>query len=330
MKTKKNYLTLLFIGIISVIVVVAFLGFIVINEKTEMIQGEVEVAEYRVSSKVPGRLLELRVKEGDLVKKGDTLAVLDAPEIIAKHQQAEAAKAAAQAQNEKAIKGVRAERIQMAFEMWQKSKAAVEVMEKSYKRMKNLNEEGVVPNQKLDEIKAKRDAAVATEKAAHAQYDMAKNGAEREDKMAALALVNRAKGAVEEVEAYLHETYLIAAEDGEVSEIFPEIGELLGAGGPIMNVAMNTDKWVLFNVREDLLNDLKKGNEFEAFVPALNNEKIKLKVTYLKDLGSYATWKATKTRGDFDLKTFEVKAIPLTKNSNLRSGMSVIYEKVIK
>lgn len=318
---------LAFLTLLGVITLVAVVGFFMLRKGPEVIQGQAEVTEYRVSSKVPGRILEFRVKEGERVEAGDTLAILEAPEVAAKMEQAQAAEAAAQAQSEKAIKGARYEQIQAAYEMWQKSKAGVELAEKSYKRVKNLVDQGVMPAQKLDEITAQRDAAIATEKAAKAQYTMAKNGAEREDKIAAAALVNRAKGAVAEVQSYIQETYLIAQTAGEVSEIFPKAGELVGTGAPIMNIAVMGDKWVTFNVREDLLKNLTMGTEFTAFVPALDNKVIRLKVNYMRDLGTYAAWKATKTTGQFDLKTFEVRALPLEKVEGLRPGMSVIMEK---
>lgn len=313
--------------LVGVIAIVAAIGFFMLKKETEYIQGQADVTEYRVSSKVPGRIKELRVKEGQRVSAGDTLAILEAPDVVAKMEQARAAESAAQAQNAKAIKGAREEQIQAAYEMWQKSLAGVSIAEKSYKRIKNLFEQGVIPAQKLDEITAQRDAAIATEKAARAQYNMAKNGAEREDKMAAYALVERAKGAVAEVNSYLKETFLIAQMSGEVSEIFPKIGELVGTGAPIMNIAVMDDMWISFNVREDLLKDLKMGASFEAVVPALDNKTIRLKVYYLKDIGSYATWKATKTTGQFDLKTFEVKAAPVTPVADLRPGMSVIIDR---
>lgn len=180
-------------------------------------------------------------------------------------EQARAAEAAAQAQNEKAIKGARQEQIQAAYEMWQKAIAGVDIAEKSYKRVKNLFDQGVMPAQKLDEVTAQRNAAIATEKAAKAQYTMAKNGAEREDKMAAAALVDRAKGAVAEVESYLKETYLIAQAAGEVSEIFPKVGELVGTGAPIMNIAIMDDMWVTFNVREDLLKKFDHGIRIRCY-----------------------------------------------------------------
>lgn len=317
---------LAFLTLLGVIAIVAVVGFFMLRKGPEIVQGQAEVTEYRVSSKVPGRILEFRVKEGQKVKAGDTLAILEAPDIHAKLEQARAAEAAAQAQNEKALKGARQEQIQAAYEMWQKSQAGLVIAEKSYKRVKNLYDQGVMSAQKLDEVTAQRDAAVATEKAAKAQYDMARNGAEREDKAAAAALVERAKGAVAEVESYIEETYLTAQTDGEVSEIFPKVGELVGTGAPIMNIAILDDMWVTFNVREDLLQGMNMGTEFEAFVPALD-KNIRLKVNYMKDLGTYAAWKATKTTGQFDLKTFEVRAIPTEKVEGLRPGMSVVLEK---
>ena len=314
-KSQNSNMLLAFLTLTGVIAIVAVVGFFMLRKGPEIVQGQAEVTEYRVSSKVPGRILEFRVKEGQSVQAGDTLAILEAPDVLAKLEQ-----------HEKTLKGARHEQVQAAFEMWQKAKAGLEIAEKSYKRVKNLADQGVMSAQKLDEVTAQRDAAIATEKAAKAQYDMAKNGAEREDKAAAAALVDRAKGAVAEVESYIKETYLIAQTAGEVSEIFPKVGELVGTGAPIMNIAILDDMWVTFNVREDLLQGLTMGTEFEAFVPALD-KNIRLKVNYMKDLGTYAAWKATKTTGQFDLKTFEVKALPQEKVEGLRPGMSVILKK---
>ena len=225
-KSQNSNMLLAFLTLVGVIAVVALVGFFMLHKGPEIVQGQADVNEYRVSSKVPGRILEFRVKEGQQVKAGDTLALLEAPDVQAKLEQAQAAEAAAQAQNEKAIKGARQEQIQGAYEMWQKARAGVTIAEKSYKRVKNLYDQGVMSAQKLDEVTAQRDAAIATEKAAKSQYDMAKNGAEREDKAAAAALVQRARGAVAEVQSYIAETYLIAQTAGEVSEIFPKVGEL--------------------------------------------------------------------------------------------------------
>ena len=325
-KTQRNNIMLAFFTLLAVIVIVSIIGFFTLGKGPEIIQGQAEATEYRVSSKVPGRILKFFVSEGDKVKAGDTLAILEAPDVMAKLSQAQAAEQAAQALNEKALRGTRSEQLQAAYEMWQKAKAGLEIAEKSYTRVKNLHDQGVMSTQKLDEVTAQRNAARATEKAAKAQYDMAKNGAEREDKAAAAALVERAKGAVAEVESYIKETYLIAQTAGEVSEIFPKVGELVGTGAPIMNIAILDDMWITFNVREDLLQGLGMNTEFEAFIPALD-KNIRLKVYYMKDLGTYAAWKATKTTGQFDLKTFEVKAAPQEKVEGLRPGMSVVLKK---
>ncbi|MDR0962939.1 MAG: biotin/lipoyl-binding protein [Mediterranea sp.] len=325
-KSQNSNMILAFLTLIGIIAIVAVVGFFVLHKGPEVIQGQAEVTEYRVSSKVPGRILEFRVKEGQQVQAGDTLVLLEAPDVQAKLEQAQAAEAAAQAQNEKALKGARQEQVQAAYEMWQKAKAGLEIAQKSYNRVKNLADQGVMTAQKLDEVTAQRDAAIATEKAAAAQYQMAKNGAEREDKAAAAALVDRAKGAVAEVQSYIKETVLVAQAAGEVSEIFPKMGELVGTGAPIMNIAIMEQMWVSFNVREDLLEHLTMGAEFEAFVPALKRN-IRLKVNYMKDLGTYAAWKATKVTGQYDLKTFEVRALPVEQVEGLRPGMSIIMKK---
>ena len=178
-KSQNSNMLLAFLTLTGVIAIVALVGFFMLRKGPEIVQGQAEVTEYRVSSKVPGRILEFRVKEGQSVQAGDTLAILEAPDVQAKLEQARAAESAAQAQNEKALKGARREQIQAAYEMWQKALAGLEIAEKSYTRVKNLHDQGVMSTQKLDEVTAQRNAARATEKAAKAQYDMAKNGAER-------------------------------------------------------------------------------------------------------------------------------------------------------
>lgn len=325
-KQQNKNIILALVTLTAVVLIVALVGYLTLSKGPEIIQGQAEVNEYRVSSKVPGRILDFRVKEGEKVKAGDTLVVLEAPDIQAKLAQAQAAEAAAQAQSDKAQRGTRSEQLQAAYEMWQKAKAGLEIAEKSYKRINRLFEEGVMSAQKRDEVFANYNAMIATEKAAKAQYDMARNGAQREDKEMAAAMVNRAKGAVEEVNSYINETILVAQSDGEVSEIFPQVGELVGTGAPIMNIAMMDDLWTTFNVREDLLKNFQMGKVINAFVPALDKE-IKLKVNYMKDLGTYATWKATKTTGQFDMKTFEVRAKPVHPINELRPGMTVIITK---
>ena len=324
--SQHKNIMLAVLGFSVVVVIVAVIGLIVLDRDPDIIQGQVEVSEYRVSSKVPGRILELRVKEGDYVKAGDTLAILDAPEVRAKMEQAQSAENAAAALELKAQNGARKEQIQGAFSVLQQAKAGYEIAEKSYNRVQRLFDEGVMSAQKRDEAFANYKAMEAQMKAAQSQYDMAVNGARMEDKMAASAQVGRAKGAVQEVNSYIHETVQIAQKEGEVTDIYPKVGELVGTGSPIMSIAMMDDMWGTFNVREDQLNGMQVGTEFSVFVPAFNKE-VKMKVYHLKDQGSFAVWKATKANGQYDLKTFEVKARPAEKLEGLRPGMSLVINK---
>ena len=307
----------------AAVAVVGLIGFLTLGNKQEVLQGQVEVNEYRVASKVPGRILEIRVKEGDYVKAGDTLVIIDAPDVMAKQAQAESAESAASAMDEMARNGARQEQIRAAFEVLQQTKAGLEIAEKSYNRIQRLFDEGVMSEQKRDEAFANYKAMEAQVKAAQSQYDMARNGARREEKMAAAAQVKRAKGAVAEVNSYVNEMVQVATHDGEVSEVFPEVGELVGAGSHILTISLMNDVWASFNVREDQLGSMAVGQTIHAFVPAFNKD-MDFKVYYMKDQGSYATWKATKANGQYDLKTFEVKAKPLKEYEGLRPGMSVI------
>lgn len=325
-KQQHNNILLAIIGFIAAVVIVGVIGFFTLDRTPDEIQGEVEVSEYRVSSKVPGRILELRVKEGDYVHAGDTLAILDAPEIEAKKAQAQSAEAAASAMSEMAQNGARQQQIQGAYQLWQQAKAGAEVAKKTYDRVQRLFNEGVMTAQKRDEAFAAYKALEAQEKAAKSQYDLAIEGARKEEKKAAAAQVERARNTVREVNSYIHETVQVATFEGEVSDVYPKVGELVGTGSPIMTIAIMDDMWGTFNVREDQLNGMQIGTEFTAFSPAFNKD-IKMKVYYLKDQGSFAVWKATKSNGQYDLKTFEVKARPVEKFEGLRPGMSLIIKK---
>lgn len=310
--------------LMTVLVAVILIGFF-LPKPEEVIQGEAETSQYRVSSKVPSRVLEIRVEEGDMVKKGDTLVIMDSPEVQAKLTQATAARSMAQAVETKAQNGARSQEVQGAYELWQKAKAGLEVTEKTYQRVERLFENGVVAEQKRDEAKAQYEAMKATESAAKSQYDMAKEGARYEDKAAAAAQVNRAQGAVDEVNCYIGETVLVASADGMVTEIFPQIGELVGTGAPIMNVAETDKVWFTFNVREDKLPEIKVGKDCEIFVPALG-KNIKAKISRIKNVGNFAAWKATKALDGVDLKVFDVRVTPSEKVEGIMSGMSGVLK----
>ena len=326
---KENNKTL-FAGlavVIAAVGIVALVGVFAIHEPKETIMGEVDATEYRVSNKVPGRIDSLYVKEGDRVKAGDTLAHISSPEVEAKMMQAEAVKNAASAQSRKAKGGAREQQKQMAYQVWQKAKAAVEVYKKSYDRVKGLYEKGVVSAQKFDEVEAQYKVAQADCAAAEQQYLLAKEGAQQEDIAAAAALVNQAGGAVAEVQSYLDDSYLIAPSDGEVVEIFAKLGDLIGTGSPVMSILNMDDSWMFFAVREDLLKGINPGDTLQVRLPALGKETHPCEVRRVQAMASYATWRATKTNGQYDVKSFDVKVVPLQHIEGMRPGMTAIVEE---
>ncbi len=309
--------------LVVIILIVAVIGYIVSKPKPLIIQGEVEATEYRVSGKVPGRIEELLYKEGDKIQKGDTVVLIDSPEVRAKLAQAKAARSMALAQKEKSLNGARKEQITGAYELYQQAKVKEDIMKKSFERLKRLYTKKVISAQKFDEASAKYNAAVAQRKAAKSQYDMALNGARKEDKATAEALVNKANAAIMEVESYLAELHLTSPASGIISAVFPKTGELVGTGSPIMTITDLSDIWFTFNIREDYLNGLKLNSEVSLKIPALN-KTVKAKVSYIAVRESYATWRATKETEMYDAKTFEVRAVPVEEIEGIYPGMSVI------
>ncbi len=312
---------------VAICIILAIIGFCFLNKPDEIIEGQADATAIRISGKLPGRVMKIYVHEGDQVKAGDTLVHIHSSLAEAKLMQAEGMETVARTQNRKVDAGTRSQIIQAARDMVSQAEAAVEITKKTYTRMQNLYNEGVMSEQKRDEAKAAYDAAVAAHHAAQSQLSLAISGAQKEDKESAAAMVNVAKGGVAEVQSLLEDQYLIAPCDGQIDQVYPEESELVSLGAPIMSLLKLKDKWVTFNVREELLNDMPLGGEIEIMIPALGEKKTKAKIYYIRDLGSYATWQATKATGQWDSKTFEVKAHPLDTLPELRPGMSVVYFK---
>ncbi len=320
---KKRNVIWLIIAVVVIIAVVALVGWYLKRSEPTIIQGTVECTTYKASSKIAGRIEEMKVEQGDHVTKGQLLYVLSTPELDAKLRQAEAVKSAATALDQKALAGARVQQIEAALNMWQKAQAGKELAQKTYDRVKALYDKGVVPEQKFDEADANYRAMVATEMAAKAQYDLAVAGASKEDKDAAAAQVQQAEGVVSEVESYISDAMVYAPVDGEVSTIIAEQGELVGTGYPVVAILDTTDTWVTFNIKETLLPKITVGMKMTAYVPALDRN-VELEVTYISVQADFATWSATRTQGSFDIRTFAVKARPVTDDENIRPGMSVL------
>lgn len=321
---KQKGFFLLMIGLAVFIGFIIF-SFVVINKPQPLeVQGEVDAKTIKVASKLVGRISNLTVHKGDTVRQGQLLYTFSSPELDAKMTQASAALLGAEAQNSKAMNGAQSEDIQAAYDMYQKALTGAELARKTFERVNSLYKDGVVPAQKKDEAEAQYQAAMQTANAAKATWQKARNGARTEDKMASGAMVKNARGMIQEVNSYKKETSIYAPLNAEVADIIAEEGELVSAGYPVVTLVDLEDIWVVFNLREDLLADISAGSVINARFPALKNRLVPLKVTYIKVLGQFATWNATKTSGDFDMKTFEVHAVPVNAVRGLRPGMSAV------
>ena len=325
---KKDKALLAALAVFALVMAcVALVGILLLKPADTTTQGQADCDAVRVSGKLPGRIVRFYVHEGDTVHKGDKLVAIYSSTAEAKLYQAQQMQNAAASQNQKAENGTRSELKQSAYNVWQQAIAAQTIAQKTYQRLENLYAQGVATEQKRDEAKAAYDAATAQVKAAKSQYDMAVKGAQQEDKNASRSVANAAKGSVMEVESLLEDQVLVAPCDGEISEIYPQEGELVATGTPIMSIAKLDDMWVSFTVREEMLKDLPMGKDIDVTIPALNNLQAKMSVFYIHDMGSYAVWQAAKAYGSYDSKTFEVKARPIGKIANFRPGMSVLLRK---
>jgi len=324
MRNPKFIKSLISIVIISILVLTGI--WLLTKPKAIILQGRIEAKEIYLSAKIPTRINTFEVKEGTSVKKGQLLATLESPEILAKEQQALALRDAANAQKNKATNGARVEEISGAKSVYEKASAAANVIKKTYVRMENLFKDGVISEQRRDEIFAKKEVALKDQEAALSVYQMALKGARSEDIEAATALVKQADGALIELESYKNERNIIAPIDAEVLNFLPEEGELIGAGYPVVHLVDLSNSYAILNIKETSLYNFKKEGVFEATIPALNNKKVTFKIYYVAALGDYATWNATKATGDFDVRTFEIKASPVSEEVELRPGMSFLID----
>ena len=324
MKPTSRTLSWAFVIILLVVGIFTALGMILMHKQPLVLQGEAEATEIRISGKLPGRIDTFLVQEGDWVRQGDTLVVINSPEVHAKFQQVNALEQVAVLQNKKIDAGTRRQIVATALQLWNKTKSDLLRAKITYNRILTLYKDSVVTSQRKDEVEAMYKAALAAERAAYEQYQMAVDGAQTEDKASAASMVDAARSTVDEVSALLVDARLTAPEDGQIATIFPKRGELVAPGTPIMNLVVMNDVHVVLNVREDLMPQFKMGETFVADVPAIDKKNIEFKIYYISPLGSFATWKSTKQVGSYDLRTFEIHARPTQKIKDLRPGMSVL------
>ena len=320
MKTK--ILLISFIVILLTILTLSILGIIFMNDKDTVLQGQIEAEEYNISGLLPGRIERIYVKKGESVNKNDTLIYIISQEVIAEYEAQKALENAASLQSDKIDSGTRKELISITKELWDGTKSDMKLAKTTYNRIKALYDDSIVSKQRLDEAEAIYKSSLAAERAAYYQYQMAQEGAQEQDKASARAMATAAQNNSEVVKALLDDARLTSPISGEVAAISLNEGELTSIGTSIMTILDIDNPYLVLNVREDLLQHFQMGETILCYIPALGLKDIPFTINYISPLGSFATWKATKETGGYDLKTFEIQAIPATKVYGLRPGMS--------
>lgn len=321
MKIRKSHILFL-IPIIIILVAIAFWA-TEINEEENYIVGIVEIDEVDVASKIPGRIEEMIVREGDKVLKGDVLARLESKEIDAKVGQALGAVEAAKSKLSLVKSGARKEEKTAVEKMRMQAVHQLEYVTKTRERFVSLLQDSVIAQQEFDEIDFKYKVAVEQLAVADAKLSMVMQGAREEEKLAVAGLVKQAEGAYNEAMAYNKELVVVSPIDGEISNKIADAGEIIASGYPLFTIINPEEYYVVLQIREDELNEIKIGNTFQGAVSAIDNQQFEFRVSYISAMGSFATWKPTNRKGEIDLKTFEVHLRTDEPIENLRPGMTV-------
>lgn len=324
MKITNKILVISFAVILLTILTLSILGIFLMRDKDIVLQGQIEAEEYNISGLLPGRIEDIYVKKGERVKKGDTLIHIISKEVIAEYEAQKALENAASLQSEKLDSGSRKQLISIAKELWDGTKADLKLAKTTFERIKILYEDSIVSLQRRDEVEAIYKSALAAERAAYYQYQIAVEGAQEQDKASAKAMATAAQNNSEVVKALLNDSKLTSPISGEVATIALNKGELSSIGTSIMTIVDIENPYLVINVREDLLIYFKMGDDILCEIPALRLNDIPFTINHIAPLGSFATWKATKDTGGYDLKTFEIQAVPKYKINNLRPGMTIL------
>ena len=324
MKTTNKILVISFAVILLTILTLSILGIFLMRDKDIIVQGQIEAEEYNISGLLPGRIEDIYVKKGERIEKGDTLVHIISREMLAEYEAQKSLESVASLQSEKIDAGSRKQLISIAKELWDGAKADLRLAKTTYERIKALYEDSIVSLQRRDEVEAIYKSALAAERAAYYQYQIAIEGAQEQDKASAKAMASAAKSNSEVVKALLNDSKLISPISGEVATIALNEGELSSIGTSIMTIIDIENPYLVINIREDLLKNFKIGEIISCDIPALALKDVSFTINYIAPLGSFATWKSTKDSGGYDLKTFEIQAIPTIKINDLRPGMTCL------
>jgi HlyD family secretion protein len=288
-----------------------------------VVQGEVSTDRVDISPRGSGRTAKLNVDVGDTVQRGDVIAALESPQLVAAMHATEAALSVAEADLVR-VNSTRPETISARKAELEAAQADVVLYQTNQQRQQRLFSSAATAQSTVDEANRNLESAIRKREAAQANLDLAVAGSSKEEKALAAAKVNQAKAMLQQQKTDIAELEIHAPIDGQVTTRIAELGENFSVGAPLFSIIDIAHPWFTFNLREDLLNGLKVGDAFKVTVPALDNQTVEVKVTVINAQGQYATWRATRATGDFDLRTFEVRATPTTPIEGLRPGMSAI------
>lgn len=327
---RRLVITLILLGCIGWVIWGLLKDKAAIKAAPVILQGHIEMEQTPVAAKVAGRISRIYVKEGDTIKVGTPLIDMDSPEINAKIEEAEAAKAMAQSQLDKANNGARPQEIDMAKYQYDAAKSGADLAKVTFERIDRLASEGLMSRQKRDEAYTNYVASDDKAKIAKAQYDLAKKGARNEDKDAATAQVKQVESKLKEAMIAKNEANLKSPIGGVVDTVIAKSGQVVGQGVPLVSVVDPTDQWVVLNVTENNLGHFAVGSQFTATVPALSSADQPYRQVFSvyasSVLSDFATWRPTNSKDGYDMRTFEIRARPQNPDSRLRQGMSVMVE----
>ncbi|MGP3225915.1 HlyD family secretion protein [Serratia nevei] len=319
---KKKTLFTLLLMMVAIALAILFRA----HNQDLLLQGEVDAPEVIVASKAKGRVVERLIERGDDVKSGQLIIQLDSPELMAQLRSAQATRDEAKAQLDQSLHGTREESIRNLRANLAQAEAQYRNAQNDYNRNLSVSGKGYISKSELDASCRSRDTAFQQVQAAKANLDEGINGDRVELRQQYAAALRAAEENLLQIQAQSDDLQVKAPVDGEVGPIPAEVGELLNAGSPLVTLIRVPDAYFVFNLREDILAHVRKGDKVKLRVPALKDKMIDTEVRYIAPLGDYATKRATRATGDFDLKTFEVRLYPSQPVDGLRPGMSTLWQ----
>jgi HlyD family secretion protein len=313
------------VGIVAAIVV-ALSVFYLLRPEPLLVQGEADATRLDIAARVDGRVKEIPVERGQNVPAGAVLVRIDNPETVAKHGQMKAAMAVAEAQLANVLAGTRAETIAARKAELERAQAALVLAQKTFDRTNTLTEQGNAPQARLDQV---TDTLHESERAvdqARSAYDQAVNGYTKEERDIARTNVEKANADIQAVQSLIDQLLVYAPVASQVYQRNVEPGEYVSPGVPLVTLIDLADVWIHFDLREDLVKSLKVGDRFDVRIPALADRLVAVEVKLIATKGEYASWRATRASGDFDLRTFSIRAYPVQPVPELRPGMSAYLD----